>query len=265
MMKRALAAAAVGLLATLATTGPVTADELIPLNITNFKGEAGAATFTLGYDGDAGIELVRRSGYGGYGGRGYSGYGGYRGYYGGVGFGYGRGYSGGYYGGYGRSYYHRPYYAGYNGGYYGGYYPRSYYYPRAYISASFYRPYTGYYSTPSYYYDYYDPYCPLNGDSSYMPYSSPLGTSGNGVPLTQVPWRVPPMPRSDGTFRYDGGPASPVPLPGKVDPAPTSKPVQPAPAPNTRLVSIPNQPASGFAYPAYGQPRPTSFATDPRR
>jgi hypothetical protein len=270
MLTRIWLAMTAGLVAMLTTTTPVAADDLIPLDI---KGGAGVATFRLDLDeDDDDIELIRhrggyrggyhggyRGGYGGYRGGYYGGYRGayYGGYRGGVSFSYGRGYYGGY---------HRPYYSSYYYGGYGSSYPR-HYGSRVYISAGYYQPYSSYYSP---YYNYYPSngyYCPLNG-ASVMPYATTLDSSPYApVQNLQPGVTNAPAPQGPGTFRYDGGPSTPVPLPGQVQPAPTSKPAPPPPpAANTRLVSIPSQPATGFAYPAYGQPaRPTSFATDERR
>ena len=74
-----------------------------------------------------------------------------------------------------------------------------------------------------------------------------------------------PVPRpggvEDGTFPYDGGPSSPVPMP-KADPVPSRDPVRPAPKPEDRIVSLP-APTTQLAYPAYGEKTaPTSFAQD---
>jgi hypothetical protein len=170
-------------------------------------------------------------GYGGYRG-GYGGYGGYRGGYGGY-----AGYRGGYYGGYRGGYYGG--YGGYWGGGYGGYYP-----------------YAGYYGYP-YYGGGVGIYLGINGGSSGVPvvnlgdnYAPPDGyMPPPAQPMAQ------PTPPSDGTFRYDGGPANPVPLP-KADP-------QPIPPSNPTGVNLPvsgNKLTTPFAptptpykYKAYGE------------
>jgi hypothetical protein len=74
-----------------------------------------------------------------------------------------------------------------------------------------------------------------------------------------------PLPDANGTYPYDGGPSVPVPMPPP-EPAPTSNPKRAAVPVHGRLVSLSAQhgePATGFAYPAYGEePRPTMFAAD---
>jgi hypothetical protein len=102
--------------------------------------------------------------------------------------------------------------------------------------------------------------------------------TGPGVP--DMPPAGTPLPPggSDGTYPYDGGPSNPVPLPGPravpttpTPSAPTTGPRPVAPAKGSLLVSYPprpaaapaSRPASGFAYPAYGEDtRASSFATD---
>jgi len=114
-------AAAAGVLALLAGTGSAKADDVIRLGGT----DTGARTMTLGFDGQAGTELVR--GYGG----------GYRGGFHGGGYrgGFHGGYRGGYFaGGYRGGYVGRGYYGG---GFRGGYYGRGFYRP---YYAGFYRP-----------------------------------------------------------------------------------------------------------------------------
>ena len=79
-----------------------------------------------------------------------------------------------------------------------------------------------------------------------------------------------PMPFSNGTYPYDGGPVNPIPLPRGTDQAPMGQPTTPKIVPPTdgRLVSLPTaQPVtssanSGFAYPAYGENRASTFGTD---
>ena len=179
--------------------------------------------------------------------RGWGGYGGYRGGYygGGWGGGYGRGWGGGYYGGY------RPYYAGYGGygggwgGYYGGY--RSYY-------SSYY----AYRSYPVYYGGYsdwchpgYSIYYGINGDGDDL--SAPAMLLGSSAPKNTVAARptAPDAPATAGTFRYDGGPASPVPLP-KPDANPTGRgKAEPATALPVSLQKA--KPASPYTYKAYGE------------
>jgi hypothetical protein len=234
-------------------------------------------TIKLGKAGpNADTELVRSYGghHGGYhGGYRSNYYGGYRGYYGGY-----RGFYGGYHN------YYRPYYAGFRP-YYGGYGYRNFYYPRYSLYASLfgygygygygYRPYA-YYAPPVYYYDpscyyptglttstfsTYSPVMPLTSqyESGYVPQGTPVPQPGSaedrGVPVPK------PGSAEDGTFPYDGGPSSPVPMP-KADPVPSRDPVRPAPKPEGRIVSLP-APTTPFAYSAYGEKTaPTSFAQD---
>lgn len=179
---------------------------------------------------------------------------GYHGHYGGRygGYGYG-GYRGGYYGGYYRGYYggygYRP---AYYGGYYGSFYRPAYYYtPRVY--------YSNYYSYPVYS-SYYD------GCSTGFGFS--IGIGGNAIALSapavnlgtqslrpaseQVPQPMTPpaVPGGDGTFRYDGGPANPVP---KVEPQPMVPPGSTA-APTDLPVSLkPKTAPSPYKYKAYGE------------
>ena len=228
---------ALALGAVLAASSAVGADDV------RLTGTSGT-TMTLGGKGTAeqaateDNELARgyHGGYGGYrGGYGYGGYG-YRGGYGYSSFyrGYGGGY-GGYYGGY--------------RGYYGGYYRPAYYAPRYYY--------------PSYYGGGYGGYYP--GYSSFY-YSSPgfgfsIGIGGDSVsaaapvvPLggLSVPQPMtPPAQPGDGTFRYDGGPAVPVPQP-KADP----QPIPPAGtlAPADLPISLkPKAATSPYKYKAYGE------------
>jgi len=273
-------------------TRTATADDLISLKGTY---SAPAKTTTLGFDGGVDTELTRYyyGGHGGYRG-GYSGgYGGYRGGYSGGYYNHHhyRPYYSGYYGGY------RPYYGGYGGGYYGGY--RSYYgggyggYGGGY--------YNNYY--PSYYSDcavnpgtlgvvitlgkvYQQPllqqplYQPnvqqvlpygitpqpnING-LPLMPPVQPMQPNYNGnqpiIPNGNQPV-MPPVVPNDGTYPYDGGPNTLVPLPPNgVDPlkAPAKTPV------TNRLVSLPLQKTtqpSTFAFPAYGEDtRASGFAID---
>jgi hypothetical protein len=165
-------------------------------------------------------------------------------------------------------------YRGYGYGHYHGYayyrYP-TYVYPRFRFSVGFgystpyyYCPPAYYYSVPSYY------YAPIStGAEAYAP---PGGGASYSVTRPYQPDAepvMPPLPR-DGTYRYDGGPDNPVPMP-KAEPGPTSAPRYFYRAPADQLrVSVPaearevKEPAKGkFAYPAYGEePRRTNFAAD---
>lgn len=167
---------------------------------------------------------------------------GYHGHYGGhySGYGYG-GYRGGYYGGYYGGY--RSYYGGYYGGfyrpaYYGGYYRPAYYYtPRVYYSS--------YYSYPVYSNCYGSGlYIGIGGGGAS---AAPAVTLGAPAPQPMVQ----PVAPGDGTFRYDGGPANPVPLP-KADPQPM---VPPGTSATIDLpVSLKAKPATApYRYKAYGE------------
>jgi len=206
-------------------------------------------------------------------------YGGYRGFYGG-------GFRG--FGGYGGGYGYRSFYGGYGG--FGGYRP-------FYGSSFAYRPYywggCGYYGYPSYWYGNYG-FCPIGGASPALAsttFSLELGSGGLEAQLQPVPApSVQPVPNgsapspapstparpapNEGTFEYDGGPRTPVPIPRgepsappapRTDPAPMN--LQPAVPLEGRPVSIQTQTTvrtgPRYTYPAYGeQPR---TATDGSR
>jgi hypothetical protein len=209
-------------------------------------GDTNADTLSAWYRGGYG------SGYRGFYGSGYRGFygGGYRSFYGGYGY---RSFYGGYgYRGFYPSYYRSSFY-------YGGYYPRvyaysSYYQPYSYYS-SYYQPYS-YYSPPIYYSApaYYAPsYCPIG----YAGQSVPGQSSGYSATVPQGP-----MPPADGTYPYDGGPQSPVPMP-KVEPAPSSStPAKPTAPAEGRAVSLPAK-SSKYVYLGYGeQPERTPAPVD---
>ena len=230
---------------------------------------AGSAGFRAGYVGF-------RTGYRGY--AGYRGYvGGYRGY---------AGYRGGFFG----------YPWGRYGGYWGGW--RGYGYGRPWLGAglafglgyspalypSYYSPAPVYYGSPSYYYSspiYSSPCACAYGVAAapvqqsitlesappgYAIQPEQLNVAPRQAPALIQPERLVPMPRTipnDGTFQYDGGPLSPVPLP-RAAPAPTTVPPKAAPTPN-RVVSVPktSEKPSKFAYSAYGEEQTkTNFAAD---
>ncbi len=192
------------------------------IGVAGFRGGVG-----VGYRGGYGIGYGR-GGYG-YGGYGYGGYG-----YGGWGFGLGLG-------------------LGYGLGYgWGGYYPPYYYYPSYYPSYV--------YSSPSYYYA---PavapvsYAPASG---YYPISATTTTggaatyrpalSGERLPQPLPAKAVPMLPADGGTYLYDGGPASPVPMPA----TPPATKIQPV---DSRFVSITTTKGpAGFSYAAYGDKSP---------
>jgi hypothetical protein len=155
---------------------------------------------------------------------------------------------------------------------------RSYYYPRFGIGYGYgYAASAYYYGAPAYYY--YNPpvyyYSPPVYYYSAPPcyYSMGLGAETSALAGGNVTYSVtrpntpgaeqvqPPLPR-DGTYRYDGGPDNPVPMP-KADPGSTSAPRHFHIAPLDKIrVSLPHdtkEPAKGkFVYPAYGEePRRT--------
>jgi hypothetical protein len=192
-------------------------------------------------------------------------YGGYHGHYG--------GYRGGYYGGY-RGYYtgYRGYYGGwgypayYRGGYYGGFgYPRfsigfsTYYAPPVYYAPT-------YYGYSSYYYG---GFLPISGGPSVSVALSLGGKAGPDAVPTYRPAATPAPaePAAPGTFRYDGGPAAPVPMPApdaapapQPMPPPAAEPIKPldvqpkGSALNVSLRGRPTGPAKPVnRYPAYGE------------
>lgn len=217
-----------------------------------------------------------RGGYGGYGygwpghSRGYSSFsiGLSTGYYGGYGYGWGYPRYGYGWGGYG---YGWPRY-GYGWGGYGlGY--SSYYRPG--LSISVYSAPRVYYPTYSYGYSSLDPWCDwytigglastvrtpatlLGSVTGSQSIPAPMPSAANGTaqllpPPTPLGQRVPDAtaPAPNGTFRYDGGPAAPVPMPVP-DATPAPKTIEPAQEPPMSLpISLPaRKPA--YKYPAYG-------------
>ncbi|MFO0968177.1 MAG: hypothetical protein U0793_21690 [Gemmataceae bacterium] len=239
-------------------------------------GAPAANTATLALNaGDAATELVAYRGGGGHGGGHYGGgHYGHVGHYGGYGH-YGHGFYGGRYGfgyGYGYRSYYRPYYASY----YRPYYYSSYYYPSYYYPYSYY---PSYYVDPGYYYGgYYTP-CSTTvvataptvtlragvAPATYAPpsYGTPTyGTPTYGTPTygTRPGPLMPPADSPDGTYRYDGGPMAPMPLPS--DTPPTVDPARPTLPRDGRFVSLPATKAP-IAYPAYGERTPAPRATEP--
>ncbi|MDY3560841.1 hypothetical protein R5W23_002090 [Gemmata sp. JC673] len=176
--------------------------------------------------------------------RGHHRYGGYYGWGGGYGY---RGYYG--------SHYYRPYYGGYAS--FGYYRPAYYYAPRAYYPSY-------YYSAPVYSSYYYggsgvgfgfsigigaDPVS-LSAPAQNLGTQSLRPAPQQMTPLTQP--MAPPAAPGDGTFRYDGGPANPVPVP-KADPQPMGPPGNTA-SPTDLPVSLKPKPASSpYKYKAYGE------------
>lgn len=242
--------AAAGALAFVVGAAPAPADQPAPLSH-----DASTPAVTLAFDGTADTQTVCWGWGGGY----YAGYGGYYGGYGGYCGGYG-GYGGyGYapYYGYASYYSYRPYYGGY--GYYGGYRP---YYSYGYYGG--YRPYYGGYRGYGYWgcSDSSDQgACTLRAD---LRPETPANDQQLLVPQFASPQQAPAP--DDGTFRYDGGPANPVPAPSGDTPAPVQQRrvrLQPA---GDLLVMLPVEGPrdSGFAYPAYGETAPPARQQPPR-
>lgn len=226
--------------AVLATAGVSSAQDQDTLQL---GGEPTGITMTLGGQGTAADAATQDTelthGYRKYGGY-YGGYGNYYGYRGGYG-GYYGGYRGGY-GGYGRYYggyggYGR-YYGGYNSFYF-SYRPAYYNYYRPY----YYRPYYSNYYYPGYGSGFYFGFR-ISGDADALnTLTVPLGSAKPVAQPTQ------PIAPGNNPFRYDGGPANPIPLP-----APDTKPMPPAspPGANDLPISIaPKKTTSKFK--AYGE------------
>lgn len=192
--------------------------------------EGGTDTALVYYRGGGGYGRGHYGGhYGGYG-RGFYGGGYGRGFYGG----YGRGYGVGYYGGYGRGYY-----GGYGRGYYGGYGLGLGYYGGYGGYGGYYSP--AYYYTPTYYYS--QPYCSdyyygISGDNA--PLLTLQATSNNNG-IAGLSQRLLPF-SSDGTYPYNGGPASVIPMPA----APLNK-LQPSLPVDGKLVTLPTETRGGFS------------------
>jgi hypothetical protein len=207
----------------------------------------------VGPDADT-LDIFRGGFRGGFGGGFRGGFGG--GFRGGFGGGFRGGFVGGgfrsFYGGYG----YRPYWGGFYG--YRPYYWGGYGY--------------GYSGYPNYLYSgYYGGLCPIGGVSpgiATTTFSLQLSPAASvqGVPSGSAPYPAPSNPArpapNDGTFEYDGGPRSPIPIPRgepstpRTDPAPVNP--QPSVPLEGRPVSIPAtvRPAPKYTYPAYGeQPR----------
>lgn len=147
----------------------------------------------------------------------------YRGYYG-WGGGYSYGYRGGYYGGY--STFYRP-----------AYYSSFYYSPRVVYPTYYVAPRPVYYTAPVYYYQ--------PGVSFYIGIGGNSGTAAPAVNLG-APMQMPAQP--GGGFRYDGGPANPVP-----QPKPDAQPIPGADPTAATVLPIGARPASPFRYKAYGE------------
>jgi hypothetical protein len=159
----------------------------------------------------------------------------------------------GYYRGYRRGFYNG-YYGGL-GGYYGAYYPAVYPYGVGYYSPAFYPPVLGFngrfggISVGLY---------GINGTGSDV--SAPavsLNLTGSPYSVAQRPTQQTPAPTTQpGGYRYDWGPANPVPLP-KQDPSAPNSQATPTLPPDAGLpVSLPKkatQPAKPYTYKGYGE------------
>lgn len=197
---------------------------------------------------------------------------------------------GGFHGHYGA--YHARYVGGYHGGFVGGYHGRyvgfyrgyygprySWWYPGAFsFGLNYYRPFRSiYYYTPDYFPPVYYYSAPIYysvpatriivGDARAV--TIPQGFAVSPAESESIPAPVPsvaPVPSTEATFPYDGGPQKVVPLPPApppvVVPGPSKVvPVPSDPPPDTSAVSVVKP--TKFAYPAYGEDRtPTSFAAD---
>lgn len=186
-------------------------------------------------------------------------------------YGYGGGYYGGFSGGFYRGYSSYRYYPRYSIGfsyyqprYYGGYYGGGYGFGLNY--GSFYGGYRSYYSVPAYYYG---GFCRIGGTIEINP--TPPSTlqlkpiqpiqpiqpmnPNLGEPVPANPQQLPvPQNPNDG-FRYDGGPANPVPMP-QGTPEPKGE-TNPRPSVPDRAVSLPVAPSvtptKKYQYAAYGE------------
>jgi len=150
----------------------------------------------------------------------------YRGYY----RGYRRGFYNGYYGGGWAPYYSGYYYPAYYPSYYGGYYP-----PVFGFGARIGPVGIGVYG--------------INGTSDDV--SAPALSLNLGGSKAQA--SKPATTNADpGSYRYDGGPANPIPLP-KLDPGAPSGQAAPAPASTGLPVSLPKATTKTYTYKAYGE------------
>jgi len=235
----------------------------------DMPGPTATTSLDLKADEDADLFATRYHGGGFHGGF----YGGHRGFHHGF---HHRAFYGGYRSFYGYGSFYRPVYrAGYRSVYYGGYAPAygygvSYgygYYPCSYSLGL---PVVTSISTLRI-----NPAPPLNDsapfDDSAIAPATPLPGGVEVLPSkpSTPPSATLPAPRLEGTYPYDGGPKSPIPMP-RIDSEPMMRPsleIRPA---TERLVSLElpaaerSAPAKGkWAYPAYGEaPQRTSFAAD---
>jgi hypothetical protein len=218
------------LAAMLAAANAATAGDIVPVQSGFSGGPVRAATVTLGGSGTAASAKAAPD----------SELAWYHGYY--------RGYRHGYYSGY---------YGGL-GGYYTGYYPYAYPYAVGYYSPAFYPPVLGYYgrfggvSVGLY---------GIKGtasDASAPAVSLNLAGGANSLAQRQLPPQQAPAATAQpgGTYRYDGGPASPVPLPKQDLSNPSGQANPQLPATAGLPVSLPKtstQPTKPLTYKAYGE------------
>ena len=190
---------------------------------------------------------------------------------------WGRRYYRPYYGGF--SYYRAPsYYNFYRPGFSYSYYSYSYprfYAPRSYYYSSFYPRYNYGYSNFGYssfgYSNYgYGGFCPIGLQekigmaasvvdlalrakalTAHAPEPYPDYDYTQPVPSQPLPQPQPANP--NGSFRYDGGPSNPVPMPGPDATAPKAQPVQPTADDGTLQISLPIGQANKYRYRAYGE------------
>jgi hypothetical protein len=213
MARKLILVPALALAAALATGGPAAAQDTSPA-----KDAAGGTTMTLGGKGSAAraaaaddteLTWCHRRCYGC-----------------GWGCGYRCGWGGGYYGGYGVSYYS-----------YAPAFPAYSYSSFSYAPYSCYRPYYGGFGGGF--------YVGINGKESDA--SAPAVSLNRAV--ADSPAVASRAANPAGAFRYDGGPANPVPLP-KADAAPSTPA---APAATGLPVSLKAKPARPYTYKAYGE------------
>ncbi len=159
----------------------------------------------------------------------------------------------GYYRGYRRGFY-SGYYGGL-GGYYGGYYPALYPYGAGYYSPAFYPPVLGIngrfggISVGLY---------GINGTGSDVSASAvSLNLTGSPYSVAQRPTQQQTLaPTAQPGYRYDWGPANPVPLPKQDASAPNGQAAPSLPPDAGLPVSLPKkitQPAKPYTYKGYGE------------
>jgi len=178
---------------------------------------------------------------------------------------------------YARGYYHgasgygyRPWVGHYHPYVWGGYYrPYASYRPYFYGYGYSYLP-SFAYSFSYYYPSYYPSYYPISTRLSVV--APAVASSVPVVPYASAPAYADPVdpmagaellptPQSGASFRYDGGPMSPVPMPDGSRPMPTTPPVPKVDVPTINRVKAPPT-TPKIHYPAYGEelpkPRPAT-------